>query len=114
MVLDPVGGPARTAALAALRPFGRHVIVGDASGVDSPLSGDAIWFGTTAVLGLNVGGITDSRPDIVASAAAAALAGSLDAGKVLVLGLHDVAEAHRRLADRPAPNKIVLDIGQAT
>ena len=112
VVLDPVGGPARAAALATLRPFGRHIIVGDASGDDRPLSGDAIWFGTTAVLGLNVGGIADSRPDLVASAAAAALAGPLDAGDVLVLGLQEADEAHRRLADRPAANKIVLDLGR--
>jgi NADPH:quinone reductase len=110
VVLDPIGGPARAAALATLRPFGRHVIVGDASGDDRPLSGDAIWFGTTAVLGLNVGGISASHPDLVAAAAAAALAGPLDAGNVLVLGLEQAAEAHRRLADRPAPNKIVLDL----
>jgi NADPH2:quinone reductase len=109
VVLDPVGGPARAAAFATLRPFGRHVIVGDASGDDTPFSGDAVWFATTAVLGLNVGGITHSRPERVARAARTALDGPLDPGAVAVLGLTDAAEAHERLADRPAPNKILLD-----
>jgi NADPH2:quinone reductase len=112
VVLDPVGGPARAAALATLRPFGRHVIVGDASGDDRPLSGDAIWFGTTAVLGLNVGGIAATHADRIARAARAALDGPLDAGEVVELGLTQAAEAHRRLAARPAPNKIVLDVSR--
>lgn len=82
VVLEPVGGVARAAALATLRPFGRHVDFGD------------------------------SRSDLVARAAGAALAGPLDAGDILVLGLEEAAEAHRRLADAHGPNKIVFDLGR--
>ncbi len=72
VVLDPVGGPARAAAFAALRPFGRHVVVGNAGGDDRPFSGE-----------------------------------------VAVLGLAAAAEAHRRLGERPAPNKLVLDVSRS-
>jgi NADPH:quinone reductase len=64
-VIDPVGGHQRIAAFNHLAPFGRQIILGDASGDDQPLSGDYAWLGTRIVAGLSTGGIPHLRPALV-------------------------------------------------
>jgi NADPH:quinone reductase-like Zn-dependent oxidoreductase len=52
VVIDPVGGELRARALGQLAPFGRFLVLGNASGQDPALSGDAVWPGTCQLIGL--------------------------------------------------------------
>jgi NADPH2:quinone reductase len=62
VVFDPVGGGARETMFGLLAPFGRLVIVGNASGRDVLLSSDAAWHGSRSVTGLSLGGIAHLQP----------------------------------------------------
>jgi NADPH:quinone reductase len=114
LVVDPVGGSLRRQAYDLLAPFGRLIILGNASGDDDPLSGDAAWLGTRQILGLNLGGVAHLIPDRVA----AALSAIVDLVHRDVLGepapsiapLEDAAEVHHALETRTAPGKTVLAV----
>jgi NADPH2:quinone reductase len=115
VVVDPVGGAQREAAFGRLAPFGRHLILGNASAADPGLSGDAIWHGTRQVSGLSLGAVAHLVPDRV-SAAAAAVAdlvqrGFLHGPDPAVRPLEEAADVHRALEDRTAPPKTVLAVG---
>jgi NADPH:quinone reductase len=63
IVVDPVGGGLRMKAYDLLAPFGRLVVLGNASGHDDPLSANAAWLVTRQKLGLNLGGVAHLIPD---------------------------------------------------
>lgn len=112
VVFDIVGGEARKTVFTHLPPFGRQVILGDASHSDTSFSGDEFWIGTKSVLGLNVGGIASRMPDLVTTAASRVLdlasKGEITGDPDLILPLDDAAEAHRLLENRTVAGKIVL------
>ena len=110
LACDTVGGDLRQALLRALRPGGRLVLLGNASGSDPALSGDEIWLRNISVEGLSTGGLSHLVPDRVAAAAQEALETARHATiKPMVLPLAEAAEAHRRL-ERGAGGKIVLAV----
>lgn len=112
VVIDPVGGALRTRAYDLLAPFGRLVMLGNASGQDTAIAGDSVWHGTRQVLGLSLGGVAHLVPERV-GAALSALVGLVHRGTLrepapAVLPLDRVAEVHRGLEERTAPAKTVL------
>ena len=114
VVIDPVGGSMREVALARLAPFGRHILVGNASGADAPFSGDECWLQTRLIAGLNVGGIAHVGPDAVGEALAAVVAlvarGALQEPAPAIESLEDAAAVHHASENRTAPGKTLLAV----
>lgn len=114
MIIDPVGGPQRTAAFGHLAPFGRHIVLGNASGDDQPFSGDQAWLGSRIVAGLSVGGVAHLRPAAITSALTAVITlvarGVLTEPPPAVEPLEHAAAVHQAIADRRAPAKTVLSV----
>lgn len=112
VVIDPVGGELRATAYEKLAPFGRLVVLGNASGRDPALSGDAAWHGTRQLLGLSLGAVAHLVPGQVSTALSAVV--DLVHRDVLrepspsVLPLERAVEVHQALEDRTAPVKTVL------
>ncbi len=114
VVIDPVGGTARALAFGRLTAFGRLVVLGNASGQDPALSGDAAWHGTRQLAGLSLGGVAHLIPDRV-GAAVEAVTGLVHRGLLrepapAVLPLDRAAEVHEALENRSAPPKTVLAV----
>jgi NADPH2:quinone reductase len=114
VVIDPVGGQLRRQAYERLGPFGRLIILGNASGQDAALSGDAAWHGTRQLAGLSLGGVAHLIPDQLKATATAVVdllhRGLLREPVPVVLPLERAAEVHRALENRTAPPKTVLAI----
>ncbi|HEX5086194.1 MAG TPA: zinc-binding dehydrogenase [Nocardioides sp.] len=114
VVVDPVGGALREAAFSRLAPLGRHLVLGDASGDDRGFPGDGTWLASRMVMGLNLGGTSHLRPDLVSTALSAVV--DLVANGVLaepaphVVPLEGAVAVHRGLEDRTAPTKTVLAV----
>ena len=112
VAVDTVGGRLRRAAFDQLAELGRLVVVGNVSGEDVPLSGDTLWHGTKAALGLSLGGIAHLMPEQVATAAMSVLeqvrTGATVPSPASILPLDEAPVAHRALETRSAPAKIVL------
>ncbi|MCB8822934.1 quinone oxidoreductase family protein [Microvirga rosea] len=108
---DTVGGEFRLGLLRHLKTRGRLVLLGNASGMDTPLPGDEIWLRSLQIEGFATGGLSSLFPDRVADAARAAL--SLDhrsMGEIAVLDLHKAGDAHTALQTRQGPGKFVLRV----
>jgi NADPH2:quinone reductase len=114
-VRDLTGGRGlRRQAYELLAPFGRLVVLGNASGHDDPLSGDAAWLGTRLILGLNLGGVAHLIPDRIG----AALSAIVDLvhrdvqreAAPSIAPLEGAAEVHHALETRTAPHKTVLAV----
>ncbi|MFC7013853.1 zinc-binding dehydrogenase, partial [Streptomyces viridiviolaceus] len=88
VVIDPVGGELSRRAYELLAPFGRLVVLGNASGHEHPVSTDSAWLGSRQVLGLSLGGVAHLVPDRVAAALSA------------VIGL-----THRDILREPVPGR---------
>jgi NADPH:quinone reductase len=118
IVIDPVGGELRTRAYELLAPFGRHVVLGTASGDGRPLSADAAFRGTRQVLGLGLGGVAHLVPERVAAALTAVvrLVHRAVLGEPLptIVPLEQAGEVHRALENRTAPAKTVLAVNDGT
>jgi NADPH2:quinone reductase len=112
VVIDPVGGELRTGAYERLAPFGRLVVLGNASGDDRPISGDSAWFGSRQVLGLNLGGTAHLMPRRVGDALSAVVdlvhRGVLREPAPAIVPFDQAAEVHQALETRTAPAKTVL------
>jgi NADPH2:quinone reductase len=112
VVVDPVGGVLRETAFEHLAPLGRHLLLGDASGEDRPLSGDAAWIGSRTVAGLNLAGIADLQPDSVHEALATVVSlvedGSLREPAPAIEPFESAAAVHAAIEDRTAPAKTLL------
>lgn len=114
VVIDPVGGKLRAQAFERLAPFGRLLVLGNASGKDPALSGDATWLGTRQVIGLSLGSVAHLVPAKVQTAlSAVATLTHRDFPREpgpSVAPLDDAAEVHRALEKRTASPKTVLAI----
>jgi NADPH:quinone reductase-like Zn-dependent oxidoreductase len=113
LVLDPVGGLLRKESLDVLRPFGRLVVLGSASGsADVPVSSNSLWLNNQGVLGFSLGGLSVDAPDEVAAAGKEALGmiarGEIQAEATDVLPLEQAGIAHRQLEQRLTTGKLVL------
>jgi NADPH2:quinone reductase len=97
-----------------LSPFGRQIILGNASGTDETFHGDEFWHGTKSLRGLSLGSFTHRIPQRVAHAAQQVLdlaaATQITATHERVMPLAETAEAHRLLEARAITGKIVLRI----
>jgi NADPH:quinone reductase-like Zn-dependent oxidoreductase len=114
VIIDPVGGAVRTESLDLLAPFGRLLLVGNASGDwDHRIDSNRIWYGNITVSGFNSGGYLPAHPETVRPAAAAALqavAAGLSDTEVEVLPLAEAATAHERLESHVAGGRLVLSL----
>ena len=115
IVIDPVGGELRARAFEQLAPFGRLVVLGNASGQDQALSSDAAWHGTRHIAGLSLGAVAHLIPGQVTTAAAEVIGlvhrGILREPFPNVASLADVIDIHRAIERRSAPPKTVLAVG---
>jgi NADPH2:quinone reductase len=112
VIIDPVGGDVRARSLDLLAPFGRLLLVGNASGDwDNRLPTNPVWQGNFVVAGFNAGGWFPAHPEATAPAAEAARqvveAGLADT-EIELLPLTDAATAHERLESHSANGRLVL------
>lgn len=118
VVIDPVGGALRAQAYERLAPFGRLVVLGNASGQDPPLSADAAWHGTRQIMGLSLGGVAHIAPGQVTGALMRVIdlvnSGVLRQPTPTILPLEGAADVHDALENRTAPAKTVLAVGAAS
>ncbi|MET3901203.1 NADPH2:quinone reductase [Devosia sp. UYZn731] len=109
---DCVGGAFRSLLLGSVKPGGRLLLLGNASGEDTALSGDRIWLSSVHVEGLSTGGLSHLTPGRIATAAGAALRAARSRPRAFqVLELCDAATAHQLLEDREGPGKFILRVG---
>ncbi|MGP3971823.1 quinone oxidoreductase family protein [Streptomyces sp. 6N223] len=112
VVIDPVGGELRARAYERLAPFGRLVVVGNASGEDRAIPADSAWLNSRQVLGFSLGGVAHLIPERVREALSAVVGllhrGVLREPDPSVVPLDRVTEVHRALEQRAAPAKTVL------
>ena len=114
VIIDPVGGDVRTRSLDLLAPFGRLLLVGNASGDwNHQIGGNALWLGNVTVTGFNAGGYLPAHPEAIRPAVEAALtavtAGLADT-EIDVLPLADAATAHARMENHTLTGRVVLAI----
>ena len=108
IAFDTVGGELRLSMLRTLQPGGRLMVLGNASGSDTSISGDELWHRNLTVAGLSTGGLSHLGPDRIAAAARRALdIVRSDIAKPVILPLAQAEEAHRRL-EGGSGGKIVL------
>lgn len=110
VVLDPLGGDFTVVALAALAPYGRHVMFGTSASPTANIDlRDLYRKGATLT---SYAGLIEPRVD--AQAAIRSVLGELAAGRLRVpidatLPLDRGAEAHRRIVDRTVRGKLILE-----
>jgi NADPH2:quinone reductase len=111
IVLDGVGGDVTRRSLSVLRPFGRLVVVGAASGDAPRLDPIKMIHSSVAVIGFHLRGLW-RQPELAREAVAGWLtwveSGAVQPQIDTVLPLDDARLAHERLAGRRAIGKIVL------
>jgi NADPH2:quinone reductase len=116
VVVDPVGGSARTESLELLRPYGRLVVMGNASNAeDVMVSTNHLWFTNKSVQGFNLAAYSESFPEKVNQAGRAALElvsrGDVRVAVTDVLPLEQASEAHQRIERGTTVGKLVLRVG---
>jgi NADPH2:quinone reductase len=112
IVVDMVGGSARRASLDRLRPLGRMIVMGNASGAeDVGVSANELWFTNKTVSGFNLAAFAAAYP----AEAGAALRRAVEAAargalrvQVESLRFDQVVEALRRLESGTSTGKLVL------
>lgn len=112
VVIDPVGGEARTASLALMKPGGRLIVAGNASGdwAHSVRTND-LWLGSTTISGFNAGAYLPTHPQLVRpalEAAVRAVAAGLADMEIDVLPFSEATTAHDRMESRSLDGRIVL------
>jgi NADPH:quinone reductase-like Zn-dependent oxidoreductase len=108
VVVDPVFGPAATAAARVLAPCGRLVNIGGAMGDDASFSSAVLRSKTASILGYTNNGITiEQRREALTAVTTHAAAGRLTVAAE-TLALTDVGEAWRRQATGDAGVRFVL------
>ena len=112
VVYDPVGGDAFTAAFRALKPEGRLLSIGFASGTLPQIAPNHLLVKNIDVIGLNFGGYLAFNPsalrDSIAQVFDWAAAGQLAPHISHRLPLDRAAEGLQLLRDRAATGKIVI------
>ncbi len=119
VVVDPVGGSARTESLELLRPFGRMIVMGNASNAeDVSISTNHLWFTNQAVQGFNLAAYSAAFPQRANQAGRAALdlvaQGKVRVAVTDVLPPEQASQAHRRIEQGATVGKLVLHIGAST
>ncbi|NUR06712.1 MAG: zinc-binding dehydrogenase, partial [Nocardioidaceae bacterium] len=108
VVVDPVWGPAGTAAGRVLAPGGRLVNIGSAGGAEAVFSSPALRSRSAAVLGYTNNAITPDQRE----AALHAVLRHAEAGRVAVahetVALRDVEAAWRRQSEGSAGRLVLL------
>lgn len=112
VIIDAVGGEVRTESLAALRPGGRLIVAGNASGAwDHTIDSNQLWLGSVTVSGFNAGAYLPSHPEVVRpalDAAVIAIAAGLGETDVVELTFSEAASAHTRMENRTLDGRVVL------
>lgn len=115
LVLDPVGGPTRSASLDILAPFGRVAVYGEAARhPDLTLPVLSLWKNNRTLTGYNIGDLSRRDPGALRRHALAAL-GEAASGAVRIditaeYDLADAAQAQRVLESGANKGKAVLRI----
>jgi NADPH:quinone reductase-like Zn-dependent oxidoreductase len=105
LVLDPLWGEPARAALSALKPFGRHVNIGQSAGAEATLASSVVRGKPVQIVGYTNYTADEERK-------AAAYAGHALAGEIRVaierVGLDAVPEAWRRQGSSPHRKLVVV------
>ncbi|MQC18159.1 MAG: NADPH:quinone oxidoreductase family protein [Chloroflexi bacterium] len=114
VVYDPVGGDAFTASLRCIRPGGRMLVIGFASGTIPQIPANLLLVKDAAALGFSLGQVREHRPDAVQAAMHELLAwyseGRLSPHVSSVVPFEEFGEAMRLLRDRRSTGKVVLQM----
>jgi NADPH2:quinone reductase len=112
VIIDAVGGDVRTQSLGLLRPGGRMIVTGNASGDwNHKIDSNQLWLGNITVSGFNAGAYLPSHPEVVhpaLQAALAAVAAGLGETKVDRLPFSEAVSGHTRMENRALNGRIVL------
>jgi NADPH2:quinone reductase len=111
IVIDPVGGPVRTASLDLLAPGDACSWSVTPAEVDHQIDSNRIWRGNLAVLGFSVGPFLPGHKELARLAATAAIraaAAGLAQAHVETLPLSSAAVAHERLENHSVNGRLVL------
>ncbi|TCC49833.1 quinone oxidoreductase [Kribbella capetownensis] len=115
LVLDPVGGPVRTASLEALAPFGRVVVYGDL-GRHEDWTADVwdLWKTNKAIAGFNIGDLARRSPatigDYLADALSALESGGLTLPDPQIEPLAAASAVHQQLESATTSGKTVFRV----
>ncbi|MBM3141175.1 MAG: NADPH:quinone oxidoreductase family protein [Chloroflexi bacterium] len=114
VVYDPVGGDAFTASLRVIRPGGRLLVIGFASGTVPQIPANHLLVKDASALGLSLGQLRRHRPDAVAAAMAELVRwyaeGRLRPFVSRTLPLERAVEALALLRDRRSTGKVALAV----
>lgn len=115
VVYDAVGEPAATAALRALKPEGRYVVIGFAGGGVPQFPANLLLVKNIDVIGLYWGGYAAFRPEVITQSLRDLLA-MFEAGRLHphvshALPLERVAEGMELLRSRASTGKVVITMG---
>ncbi len=108
LVLDPLWGEPALAALAALKPFGRHVNMGQSAGAETSIASTAVRAKPVDIIGYTNYTAGEERK----AAAYARMVGHAAAGELRVaverLRLDDVPDAWQRLGSSSHAKRVVI------
>ncbi len=112
VIIDPVGGAARSYSFALMKPGSRLIVAGNASGDwGHQVKTNDLWLGSTTVSGFNAGAYLPTHPDVIGpalEAAVKAVAEGLGNTEIDVLPFSDASLAHERMESRALDGRIVL------
>jgi len=115
IVYDPIGGAQGEAALRALRPDGRYVVIGFASGKIPEIRANYLLVKNINVLGLYWGGFLAFRPEILSDSLAQLFAwyseGRIHPHISHALPLEQADQALDLLRSRKSTGKVVVTMG---
>lgn len=113
VVYDPVGGDQGAAALRALRPEGRHLVIGFASGTVPPVPANHLLVKNLSMIGFYWGGYLKFRPEVLTASLSTLIdwytQGALHPHISHHLPLARAAEGLEHLRTRQATGKVVID-----
>jgi NADPH:quinone reductase len=115
IILDSIGGTVVRDSLKILRPMGRLVVFGNATGSDQvPFSNFDLWLQNKSIMGFSMGQLSSVAPDRLLSIATQALKlverkqVNIDITKILPLS--QASEAHQALENRLTTGKLLLQV----
>lgn len=112
VVINPIGGSVSTNSLALMKPGGRLIIAGNASGDwGQSVNTNDIWLANATVLGFNAGAYMSKYPEVVRPALEAARRAVADGVGFIELDLlpfEKATLAHERMESRKLNGRIVL------
>lgn len=112
VVVDPVGGDAAEAALRALRPFGRHAVLGFTAGSIPRLPANVVLLGNRTVVGVDWGDWARASPEnataLVTDLLTRVARGELHPPEPARHPLDDAGAVLARFAERAVTGKVAL------